>query len=42
MDIVRDTMSMLREGKSLTEIRASIDATYSKFGPPTNTEPIAP
>ena len=33
VDITQDTMRLLREGKSVTEIRASIDATYSKYGP---------
>jgi cytochrome c-type biogenesis protein CcmH/NrfF len=27
-------MRMMREGKAQTEIRATIVATYSKFGPP--------
>ena len=33
-------MRLMREGKELTEIRAYIDAEYSKYGPPTDTEPI--
>ena len=33
VDITQDTMRLLREGKSVAEIRASIDATYSKYGP---------
>jgi len=40
VDITRDVMRMTREGKSAREIRAYIDATYSKFGPPTNTRPV--
>jgi hypothetical protein len=33
-------MRLLKEGKTLKEIRAYIDAEYSQYGPPTNTEPI--
>lgn len=33
VDITLDTMRMMREGKSTAEIRATIDQTYSKFGP---------
>jgi len=33
-------MRLMGEGRELTEIRAYIDAEYSKYGPPTNTEPI--
>jgi hypothetical protein len=33
-------MRLLREGKDLKEIRAYVDAAYSKYGPPTDTEPI--
>jgi len=32
VDITQDVMRMLREGKSLQEARAYIDATYSKYG----------
>jgi hypothetical protein len=32
-------MRLLREGKDLPEIRAYIDAEYSKYGPSTDTEP---
>jgi len=39
VDIVRDTMRLMQEGRSLVEIRERIDATYSRFGPPTDTEP---
>ncbi len=42
VDIVRDTMRMLQDGKQLAEIRSVVDQTYSSYGPPTNTEPIAP
>jgi hypothetical protein len=33
-------MRLLRDGKELKEIRAYIDAEYSKYGPPTDTQPI--
>ena len=33
VDITQDVMRMLREGKSVQEARAYIDATYSKYGP---------
>jgi hypothetical protein len=42
VDIVRDTMRLTREGKPLVEIREHIDQTYSRFGPPTDTEPVSP
>lgn len=32
VDITQDVMRLLREGKSLKEVRAYIDATYSKYG----------
>lgn len=35
--ITQDVMQQLKEGKSSREIRAYIDATYSRYGPPTNT-----
>ena len=31
---------MLKEGKEPKDIRAYIDAEYSKYGPSTDTEPI--
>jgi hypothetical protein len=31
-------MTRVQAGKSLSEIRAYIDKTYSRYGPPTNTE----
>lgn len=34
-------MRLMREGKDLREIRAYIDAEYSKYGPSTDTEPIS-
>lgn len=33
-------MRMTQQGKSAKEIRAYIDATYSKYGPPTDTQPV--
>jgi len=30
----------MQEGKDKKEIRAYIDAEYSKYGPPTDTDPI--
>jgi hypothetical protein len=33
-------MRLMRDGQDLKEIRAYIDAEYSKYGPPTKTGPI--
>jgi hypothetical protein len=33
-------MKMMDGGKSLKEIRAYADKTYSKYGPPTPTPPV--
>ncbi|MGB7875191.1 MAG: PCYCGC motif-containing (lipo)protein [Anaerolineales bacterium] len=33
VDITQDAMRMLRDGKTVPEIRAHVDQTYSKFGP---------
>ncbi len=33
VDITQDAMRMLDEGKSIEEIRAYVDQTYSRFGP---------
>jgi hypothetical protein len=33
VDITQDTMRLLKQGKSVQEIRAYVDKTYSKFGP---------
>lgn len=33
VDITQDVMRLMRDGKSSPEIRAYIDATYSKYGP---------
>jgi hypothetical protein len=35
VDITRDTERLLDEGRSLTEVRAEIDGTYSALGPST-------
>lgn len=40
VDITRDVMEMLRQDKQLVEIREYIDATYSQYGPPTDTGPV--
>lgn len=40
MDITRDVMRLLQEGKDVKEIRAYIDAEYSKYGPSTDTPPV--
>jgi hypothetical protein len=37
VDIAQDVMRLRAEGKTLTEVRATIDATYSSFGPGTDT-----
>jgi len=33
VDITLDTMRMLKEGKSVAEIKQAVDETYGKFGP---------
>ncbi len=33
VDITRDVMRMLDDGKSIPEIKAYVDSTYSKYGP---------
>jgi len=38
VDITRDVMRYWQDGESLVEIREKIDATYSGFGPPTDTD----
>jgi hypothetical protein len=37
IDIARDVMRLLDEGKALTDIRVYVDTTYSSFGPSTPT-----
>ena len=33
VDITQDTMRLFKEGKSVPEIKAYVDQTYSKYGP---------
>jgi Protein of unknown function with PCYCGC motif len=33
VDITQDTMRLLKQGKTVSEIKATIDATYSQYGP---------
>ena len=40
MDITRDVMRMLDDGKPLQDIRTYVDKTYSRFGPSTPTPPV--
>lgn len=40
IDIAEDAYRGLRQGRSLAEIRAQVDADYSRFGPPTDTAPV--
>jgi hypothetical protein len=40
VDITRDVMRMLDDGKALKEIRTYVEATYSKHGPSTPTPPV--
>ena len=40
MDITRDVMRMLDEGKALEDIRTYVDRTYGRFGPSTPTPPV--
>jgi len=40
VDITRDVMKGLKDGKDLKTIRAAIDRKYSQFGPPTDTQPV--
>ncbi len=35
VDITQDTMRLLRQDKSISEIQAYVDRRYSPFGPPT-------
>ncbi|MBI4498039.1 MAG: hypothetical protein HY689_09095 [Chloroflexi bacterium] len=37
MDIARDAMQMIAEGKPLREIRDAIDRKYAQYGPGTAT-----
>ena len=40
VDIAQDTMSALRQGRPLAEIRDQIDADYARFGPSTDTPSV--
>ncbi len=40
MNITRDVMRLLDKGTSLKDIRAYVDGTYSRYGPPTPTPPV--
>ena len=40
VDITQDVMRLMREGKAARDIRAYIDATYSRYGPGTDTQPV--
>ena len=33
VDITQDTMRLLKQGKTVPEIKASVDQTYSQYGP---------
>jgi hypothetical protein len=33
VDITQDAMRLLKEGKTVGEIRTYVDETYSKYGP---------
>ena len=33
VDITQDTMRLLKQGRSVQEIRAYVDSTYAKYGP---------
>lgn len=41
VDIAQDVRRGLARGQPLAEIRAQVDADYSRFGPPTDTAPVA-
>ncbi len=40
VDITQDTMELLKQGRSLKEIRFYVDTTYAKYGPTTETPPV--
>jgi hypothetical protein len=33
VDITQDTMRLLKDGKTVPEIKAYVDQTYAKYGP---------
>lgn len=41
VDIAQDVRQALGQGRSLADIRAQIDGDYSRFGPSTDTPPVA-
>jgi hypothetical protein len=41
VDIAQDARRGLSRGLSMAEIRGQVDADYSRFGPPTDTAPVA-
>lgn len=41
VEIAHDVMRGLQQGTSLAQIRAQVDADYSRYGPPTDTAPVA-
>ncbi|MCC6457957.1 MAG: hypothetical protein IT328_23585 [Caldilineaceae bacterium] len=41
VDIAQDVQRGLERGQSLADIRTQVDADYSRFGPPTDTAPVA-
>lgn len=41
VDIAQDVRRGLEKGVPLERIRAQVDADYSRFGPPTDTPPVA-
>lgn len=41
VEIVHDVMRGLQQGVPLMQIRAQVDADYSRYGPPTDTPPVA-
>jgi hypothetical protein len=42
VDIAQDVLAGLGQGHSLHNIRAQIDADYSRFCPSTDTPPVSP
>jgi hypothetical protein len=41
VDIAQDVMRGLQQGRSLSQIRIQVDGDYSRFGPATDTPPVA-
>jgi hypothetical protein len=40
VDIARDAIRLISQGKPMVEIRAFVDSQYSKFGSSTDTQPV--